>query len=133
MYAMRGRFPEALAQWREALSLNPSHVAALDQAAQLLASGPDASIRDGPKALEFAQRAVRLTGDREPATLDTLAAAYAEAGRFPEAVQTARRALDLAGQGGNRQLADGLRARIALYQAGRPFRAGQPTSPASQH
>jgi tetratricopeptide (TPR) repeat protein len=99
----------------------------LDQAAQLLASGPDASIRDGAKAVEFAQREVQLAGDREPAILDTLAAAYAEAGRFPEAVETARRALDLASQAGNRQLADGLRARIALYQAGRPFRAGPPT------
>jgi Flp pilus assembly protein TadD len=127
MYAMRGKFPEALAQWREALSLNPNHVGALDQAAQLLASGPDASIRDGAKAVEFAQREVQLAGDREPAILDTLAAAYAEAGRFPEAVETARRALDLASQAGNRQLADGLRARIALYQAGRPFRAGPPT------
>jgi Flp pilus assembly protein TadD len=132
MYAMRGRFPEALAQWREALNLNPNHVGALNQAAQLLSSGPDASLRDGPKAVEFAQRAARLAGDREPAILDALAAAYAEAGRFPEAVETARHALDLANQAGDRQLADGLRARLALYQAGRPFRAAQPSSPASQ-
>ena len=42
--------------------------------------------------------------------------------RFPEAVQTARKALDLATQQNDRALADALRARIALYEAGKPFR-----------
>ena len=57
--------------------------------AWLLATSPEASLRDGARAVELAQRAVRLTGGREPDALDTLAAAYAEAGRFAEAVETA--------------------------------------------
>ncbi len=123
MYASRGRFAEALAEWRKALDLDPNHVGALNQAAQLLAAGPDATLRDGSKAIELAERAVRATGEKEPSTLDTLAAAYAEAGKFSDAVRTANRALGLAIQQGNSQQAEGLRARIALFEAGKPFRA----------
>ncbi len=66
-------------------------------------------------------RAVRLSGGREAKILDTLAAAYAEAGRFAEAVAMANMALDLAAQQHQRTLAEGLRSRIALYKAGKPF------------
>jgi hypothetical protein len=62
-----------------------------------------------------------LSGGREPAVLDTLAAAYAEAGRFPEAVETARRAQALATQQSKRPLVEALAARIALYEARAPF------------
>ena len=60
--------------------------------------------------------------------LDTLAAAYAEAGRFSEAVKTARTALDLAVQQKQQPLADTLRTKIALYEAGKPFRRGDARS-----
>ena len=70
----------------------------------------------------MARRAVQLSGGREAKILDTLAAAYAEAGRFSEAVATAGKALDLATQQRQQTLADGLRARLALYKAGKPFR-----------
>ena len=72
--------------------------------------------------MELAQRAVKLSGGQDPAILGTLAAAYAEAGRFSEAVQTARKAADLAVQQKQQPLADALRAKIALYEAGKPFR-----------
>ena len=65
--------------------------------------------------------------------LNTLAAAYAEAGRFPEALAAARKALNLATQQDNQTLADALYARIALYEAGEPYRqapsASAPLSP----
>ena len=66
--------------------------------AWVLATCPEASVRNGAEAVELARRAVKLSDGREPAILGTLAAAYAEAGRFPEAVQTARKALELATQ-----------------------------------
>ena len=62
----------------------------------MLATNPNASVRNGAEAAELAERAARLSGGQKPAILGTLAAAYAEAGRFPEAVQTARKALKLA-------------------------------------
>ncbi|MCL5744459.1 MAG: hypothetical protein M1541_11130, partial [Acidobacteria bacterium] len=59
---------------------------------------------------------------REPEVLATLAAAYAEAGRFSEAVETSRRAMALATQQRREPLSEELKARLALYQKGAPFR-----------
>ena len=79
------------------------------------------TVHNGRQAVELAQRANRLTGDKNPLLLRTLAAAYAEAGRFSEAVETAQRALQLAGVQSNTALADDIRSQIKLYQAGVPF------------
>ena len=62
--------------------------------------------------------------DEDPEILDTLAAAYAEAGRFAEAVSTAQRALELAESQERARLAEQIGARLALYQAGQPYREG---------
>ena len=59
--------------------------------------------------------------------LDALAAAYAETGRFPEAVQTAAKALNLAERRSDRSLAEAISARIAFYKAKTPFRDRSPT------
>jgi Flp pilus assembly protein TadD len=124
----QGKVPEALAQWREAIRLQPDHVPSLNQLAWLSASSPDATVRNGAQAVELAQRAAKLNA-ADPNVLDTLAAAYAEAGRFPEALQTARQALDLATRQGNKAFADDVRARIQLYQTGSPYRDTQQPSP----
>jgi tetratricopeptide (TPR) repeat protein len=121
LYA-QGRTAEALAHWREAIRLRPNDAPALRQAAWVLATSPDAAIRNGGEALAFAVRAVELSGGRDARTLDTLAAAYAEKGQFAEAALTARRALAQATQEYQPALADDIGTRIALYQAGRPFR-----------
>ena len=65
----------------------PSDTNLLNDTAWILATNPNASVRDGAEAVELAQRAVKLSGGQEPAILDTLAAAYAEAGRFADAVE----------------------------------------------
>jgi tetratricopeptide (TPR) repeat protein len=122
---MQGKIPEALARWREGLRVDPNHLPLLSQTAWVLATCPEASVRNGTEAVELAQRAVQVSGGRDPVILDTLAAAYAEVGRFPEAVQTARQALALATQQNAQPLAEGLKARIALYEAKTPFRETQ--------
>jgi len=71
--------------------------------------------------VELAQRANQLAGGGNPVILRTLAAAYAEAGRFPEAVETAQHALQLAETPSNTALADVIRSQMKLYQAGIPF------------
>ncbi len=123
-----GQPDKAIPHFQEAIRLHPDDPRPLGRLAWLLATSPDASLRDGFKAVELAQRAARLSGGSEPGFLDTLAAAYAEAGRFPEAVKTAEEARTLAAQRGNRALADRLAAHIKLYRAGTPFRdaAGVP-------
>jgi hypothetical protein len=88
----------------------------------VLATSPQASVRNGVRAVELAQQAERLSGGKDLSVLGTLAAAYAEARRFPDAVATAQRALDLATSQTNLTRADTLRAQLGLYQAGSPFR-----------
>jgi Flp pilus assembly protein TadD len=112
-----------LAEKRELLRAQPDDLALLNDTAWMLATNPNASIRNGPEAVELAQRAARLSDAREPAILGTLAAAYAEAGRFPEALQTARKAVELASEQNKPSLAKSVEAKIPLYEAQTPIRA----------
>jgi protein O-mannosyl-transferase len=123
---------KALVERRESLRSHPNDVALLNDTAWVLATNPNVSLRNGAEAVELAGRAVQLSGGREPAVFGTLAAAYAEAGRFSEAVKTAEQALELAASQNNAALADALRTRIKLYQAGSPYRdTRQPSIPKS--
>jgi tetratricopeptide (TPR) repeat protein len=119
LFSLQGKSAEALPHWREVLRAAPNQVPVLNRAAFVMATDPDASVRNGREAVELAERAVQLTGGREPATLDTLAAAYAEEGRFAEAAETARRALALAT---DQRLVEALKSRISLYEANTPYR-----------
>ena len=84
--------------------------------------------------MELAQRAARLTGGHDPGSLDALAAAYAEAGRFAEAVQTAQQALALMAGQADAAAVDAIRARIKLYQVGSPYRdVPPPLLPEAEH
>ncbi len=116
------------------LRARPDDIALLNDTAWVLATNPNASIRNGAEAVELAERAVRLSDGQEPAVMGTLAAAYAEASRFPEAVQTARKALDLATQQNKQPLAKSIKAEMALYDSQRPCRETQPSAaPHSDH
>ena len=117
----KGKAAEAIAHFQRALQTRPDYAEAQNNLAWVLATCPQASLRNGNQAVELAQRANQLAGDGNPVVLDTLAAAYAEAGRFPEAVATAQRALQLAGTQSNTALAKALRSQLKLYQAGLPF------------
>ncbi len=117
-----GQFDDALTHYNKALELRPSDVSAQNNLAWLLATFPDARIRNGPKAVQLAEDADVTTGGRNPVIVATLSAAYAETSRFQEAVRTARRALDLANATDNAALADLIKAQIALYETGIPSR-----------
>jgi Flp pilus assembly protein TadD len=116
--AQKRRFEEAAAHFREAIAIDPGFAQAHSNLAWLLATSPAAAVRNGGEALKVAARAVDLSRGRDASMLDALAAAYAEAGRFQEAVETARRALELAPQA----LIPALKARLAMYQRSEPFR-----------
>jgi tetratricopeptide (TPR) repeat protein len=131
LYA-QGQTAEALAHWRDSIRLQPNHAPVLRRAAWVLATSPDAAIRNGGEALALAIRAVEISGEKDARMLDTLAAAYAEQGQFTDAALTARRALARAARENQPALEDEIRIRIALYEADRPFRdrAGAPKSSA---
>ena len=122
LYFFQGRTQDALKHWREALRLQSNFLAAMNEAAHALAACPNASDRNGAEAVKLAERAVQLSDARNPVYLDTLAIAYAEQGRFADALATAHKALDLATQDNAQQLVDGLNARIKLYESHQPFR-----------
>jgi tetratricopeptide (TPR) repeat protein len=121
LYA-QGRTAEALAHWRDGLGLQPNDPPALRRVAWVLATSPDAAIRDGAEALAFAVRALELSGGKDARVLDMLAAAYAEKGQFANAALAARRAQARAAQENQPALAHDIGVRIALYEAGQPFR-----------
>jgi protein O-mannosyl-transferase len=118
-----GRPGKALMEYRSALQLKADDQATLNDLAWLLATCPQAELRNGAEAIELARRAERVSGGKDPDVLDTLAAAYAEAGKFSEAVAAAGKALRLAEQHGRPAAAlTPLRERMALYKAKEPFR-----------
>lgn len=113
---------EASAHYQQALAIQPDFPEACNRLAWLRATHPQASIRNGQEAITLARRADQLAGGTNAVYTGTLAAAFAEAGRFAEAVETAQRALQLANDTNDSTLANRLQAEIKLYQAGLPCR-----------
>jgi tetratricopeptide (TPR) repeat protein len=120
--ADKGRFDEAIENFRKAIQINPDYISAQYNLAWLLAASPDDKLRNGAEAVRLAERACELTHYGEPLFIETLAAAYAEAGRFPDAMTTAQKALVLATAQANTAVADDLRMQIRCYEKGAPFR-----------
>jgi tetratricopeptide (TPR) repeat protein len=117
----KGRVDQAIVHYQKALQIDPADMEIENNLAWLLATAAQASLRNGDKAVQLARRANELAGGKNPVILGTLAAAFAEAGRFPEAMKTAQRALHLAEAQSNTRLAGQLQLEMKLYQAGSPF------------
>ena len=106
--------------YQKALAIQPGAAPVQNDLAWLLATCPQAARRNGVRAVELAQAADRLSGGKNLDYVDTLGAAYAEAGQFPQAVAAAGRALALAVAQKNPQV-EAIRARLKLYQGGTPY------------
>jgi tetratricopeptide (TPR) repeat protein len=125
----QGQAAEAVALWRRAVTLQKGEdVWTINQLAWCLATCPDASIRNGKEAVELAALAVTISHERNPAILGTLAAAYAEDGRFADAIETAKKALQRAAKQKDQAPAKSLEAQLAFYEAGKPFRENPATA-----
>ncbi len=120
-FLKKGLQKDAIAEYEHAARISRQDPMARNNLAWLLATSSDASIRDGNRAIELAKQAVQLSGGKDANYLRTLAAAYAETGRFAEAAETARRALQAAQTQGNSILANTIRDEIALYELGLPY------------
>jgi tetratricopeptide (TPR) repeat protein len=121
-FLQMGRGTDAVAHYKRALELAPDDIETMNNLAWTLATSPDALVRDGTKAVQVAERADTLTNNASPIISATLAAAYAEAGRFPDAVRTAQRAIQLALNEGNKSRADSIRTQLSAYESTRAFR-----------
>lgn len=117
----QGRTREALEHYRVAHRLQPNSPAT-NNLAWILATHADAGIRDGEEAVAVAEPFCRAGGFEDPLALNTLAAAYAEAGRFEDAVKTAEQGLSIAKAKGAAQIAAQLEQHLRQYRAERPVR-----------
>jgi tetratricopeptide (TPR) repeat protein/4-amino-4-deoxy-L-arabinose transferase-like glycosyltransferase len=124
-----GDTPNGLRQMQEAVRLAPDWPPALNRLAWLLATYPDVTVRNGPEAVRLAEHACAVASRRNPALLDTLAAAYAETGRFPKAINAAQEALALARTTGDGAAAARAENLLECFQSGRPFRENPIPSP----
>ena len=117
-----GRDAEALPHLHEALNLAPDNFQMLIYVARVLAADETPQIRNGTEACALAGRASQLAGGAQPVALDTLAMAYAEAGRFDEAVQTQELAVKFAAAAGQKDDAAPMQQRLQLYKNHQPWR-----------
>ena len=118
----QGKLREAIDQWQEVLAIQPENGNAASNLAWVFATSTDDSIRNGTGAIQLGERALSISNGKIPMIYRVLAAAYAESGRFADAVETAQRGVDLASAQGNAALAGELQSNIALYQSARPLR-----------
>ena len=118
-----GQETGAVAAFREASRARSAWPTALGALAWLHATSGDPDVRDPRAAVELAMRAAELSGRRDVAVLDALAAAYAADDRFEEATRTAEEAEALAAEAAP-HLVEGIAARLRLYRTGRSVMAG---------
>ena len=117
----QGQPAAARTHYETSLHWQPDQPVCLDQLAWLLATSADARVRNGPAAVIHAERACVLTQYKNTEFLGTLAAAYAEAGRFDEAIATAEKACATATAGGETGLLARNQEWLALYQSHQPY------------
>jgi tetratricopeptide (TPR) repeat protein len=120
--AIRGDFAGALEHLRAACKLNPNLLIAANTLAWILSTHPDPKLRNGAEAVRLSRHAVELTDEKNINALETLAAAYAESGNFREAIQTAKKGIELAKTSKEISLAERLAAQLESYQFYRPLR-----------
>jgi protein O-mannosyl-transferase len=115
-----GRVDEAIEHYQEALKIKFDYVEALNKVAWLRATYHDGKYRNGSLAVKLAKMAEQMAPD-DADTLNTLAAAYAEVGKYPLAVESARHALKLAKQQYDQAMIESIQGKIRLYESGKPF------------
>jgi Flp pilus assembly protein TadD len=120
------KFGEAVAEYRQLVAARPNEPEVLSNLAWLLATSPDSAVRNGTDAVRFAEQACRLTGYQRAPMVGSLAAAYAEAGRFTEAVAATQRAIELAQSSGDSRFAAVNEQLLSLYRAGKPYHMPSP-------
>ena len=127
-YDRKGIYDKAIVDYNEAISLKPDFVEAYTSAARLLAACPDVNVRNGEYAVQYAIKACELTDWKDDSLLATLAAAYAEAGRFDDAViwQNKYLASDYLNSSPSNDTLEKARQRLSLYEQKKPYHEVNP-------
>ena len=122
MYTRRRNMKKAIFYLKKTLKLNPNMAPALYRLSWILASDEDDRYRNGEEAVRLATKLCKITGYTQPLSFDALAAAYAETGNFDAAVLTAQKGIQLLSTQNPHELASGLKKRLKLYKAKKPYR-----------
>lgn len=126
VYDRKGDYSKAITDYSEAIRLKPDQAHAYNGLAWLLAVCPDASIRNGEKAVKYAKKACELSEWKTPADLDTLAAAYAEVGDFDDAVKWENKYLESNPPSNFYDTPEKARQRLSLYEQKKPYHEEKP-------
>ncbi len=118
-FVMTNDVSEAMYQYRRTLEIDPTRLGALLDLAWIIATAPNVELRVPAEGVRLAERAVAITKRENPTALDTLAAAYARAGRLDEAISTAEEAVTIAQGAGDVELARQISGRLADYRSRR--------------
>jgi Flp pilus assembly protein TadD len=122
VWSQKGRIDQATSEWQKTLEIQPDNLNAYCNLIWVFATFPDDAIRDGAKAVALGERALQLSGERDPRIYRLLAAAYAENHQFDKAIETAKRGLELATRQGNDAIANLIESNIDLYRKSLPLR-----------
>jgi hypothetical protein len=114
-----GKIEEAIQQYRNALSMDSNNPVVLNNLARILATADKPELRNGKEAVQLATKAVILTYGTQPIIIGTLAAAYAQAGQFPQACEMVQIARALAWITGQNEIAANNLKLLSLYSSGK--------------
>jgi tetratricopeptide (TPR) repeat protein len=121
IFHQEDNFERVIYHWEKALELNPDNIELINNLAWIIATHSNAAFRNPEKAIRLAEKACELSSYEIAGSLDTLSAAYAAAGRFPEAIAAAEKALKLVQSREQAKLAEEIRKHLSLYKAGKPY------------
>ena len=124
-YQLDGNAAEAADCYQKALELQPQFLPAQISLAWMRATSSDAALRNGSQAVALMENANQLSSGKNPKVLRTLAAAYAEAGRFDDAITTAQKAIALAKQSGETNVLEENEKFLNLYFKHQPYHQSQ--------
>lgn len=122
IYTRQGNVKKAIFYLKKTLKLKPNMAPALYRLSWILATDEDDTYRNGEEAVRLATNLCKITGYTQPLSFDALAAAYAETGHFDAAVLTAQKGIQLLSTQSPHELASGLKERLQLYRAKKPYR-----------
>lgn len=120
--SQKGQLRDAISEWNKTLGIDPNNLEAQCNLGWVLSTFPDSAIRDGARAIELTQRALRLSGGKNARIWRLAAAAYAEAGQFEEAIKAAQSGIEVAEGEGNATLVQTLQSNIRSFEQRSPLR-----------
>jgi tetratricopeptide (TPR) repeat protein len=119
-YQKKDDYDKAIENYTQATQINPKAAGTYNCVSWLFSTCPDGRYRNGEKALEFAKKATGLEPNNS-CFRDTLAAAYAEAGKFEDAVKNQEKAIDMLNEKDKNTLSR-FTERLNFYKAKKPWR-----------